>query len=90
MTRADLGLPFVTALVLAMGLATLNSAVAGGEEFQRQLAFLAVEKPEQIFTEAYSSAGFLPQLDRLHYRHRYFLSARFVHFISYDVLDFAH
>ena len=40
MTRADLGLPFVTALVLAMGLATLNSAVAGGEEFQRQLAFL--------------------------------------------------
>jgi rod shape determining protein RodA len=39
-TRADLGLPLVTALVLAMGLATLNSAAAGGGQFERQIAFL--------------------------------------------------
>ena len=39
MTRADLGLPLVTALVLGMGLITLSSAANSGQ-FERQLAFL--------------------------------------------------
>jgi len=38
-TRADLGLPLVTALVLGMGLITLSSAANSGQ-FERQLAFL--------------------------------------------------
>jgi len=37
--RVDLGLPVVTALILTMGLVTLNSA-APGSEFSRQVAFL--------------------------------------------------
>lgn len=39
MARVDLSLPFVVALVLAMGLVTLSSA-APGTEFVRQVAFL--------------------------------------------------
>lgn len=39
MARVDIGLPFITALILAAGLATLNSA-APGSEFMRQVAFL--------------------------------------------------
>ncbi len=39
MTRVDLSLPVVTALVLALGLVTLSSAAPGGE-FDRQLVFL--------------------------------------------------
>lgn len=39
MARVDLSLPLVAALVLAMGLVTLNSA-APGSEFSRQVAFL--------------------------------------------------
>ncbi len=39
MARVDLGLPLVTALILTMGLVTLNSA-APGSEFSRQVAFL--------------------------------------------------
>ena len=39
MARVDLGLPVVTALILTMGLVTLNSA-APGSEFSRQVAFL--------------------------------------------------
>lgn len=40
MTRIDLALPIVTVLLLAVGLATLSSA-APGDEFARQLVFLA-------------------------------------------------
>jgi rod shape determining protein RodA len=40
MTRIDLALPLVTALLLAMGLTTLSSA-APADELQRQLLFLA-------------------------------------------------
>ncbi len=39
MARVDIGLPFVTLLILVAGLATLNSA-APSNEFMRQLAFL--------------------------------------------------
>ncbi len=39
MARLELGLPFITALILAAGLATLNSA-APSNEFTRQVAFL--------------------------------------------------
>ncbi len=39
MARVDIGLPFITALILAAGLATLNSA-APSNEFMRQVAFL--------------------------------------------------
>lgn len=39
MTRTDFGLPFVTLLILAAGLFTLNSA-APSDEFMRQVAFL--------------------------------------------------
>ncbi len=41
MTRIDLGLPFVTLLILCAGLFTLNSAAPSGE-FMRQVAFLGV------------------------------------------------
>jgi rod shape determining protein RodA len=41
MTRVDLALPLVTALLLAVGLTTLSSA-APGSELQRQLLFLGV------------------------------------------------
>jgi len=40
-TRIDLGLPFVTLLILCAGLFTLNSAAPSGE-FMRQVAFLGV------------------------------------------------
>ena len=55
-----------------------------------EIALVAVFETQQFGAVLLPATGFLPQLGRLHRRHEQFNRARAIHFLAYDLLDFAH